>query len=268
VLVGETNVNELDTLVSYYGNGDDELDLAFNFPFINAGFEAEKLRAVLEETVSLLPQGAWPVWTGSNHDVSRLASRWAGGDPVKCRVALMMLLTLPGTPVLYQGDEIGLPDTELTADDVKDPVGLRYWPHYPGRDPARTPMPWRNQPGGGFTAPGATPWLPLGDVAGCNVELQRGDEDSLLNLTRALVAFRRATTDLQIGEYAPLPAPPGTWVYRRGEGITVALNLGEEKVTLGDTNGRIVLGTDGSRHGEVISDRLDLRPWEGVILRP
>jgi alpha-glucosidase len=266
LLLGETNVNELETLVSFYGNGADELHLGFNFPFINATFNAAELRAVLEKTESLLPEKAWPVWTGSNHDVSRLASRWAGGDPVKCRVALMMLLTLRGTPVLYQGDEIGLPDTEITADDLKDPVGLRYWPHYPGRDPVRTPMPWRDRPGGGFTAPGATPWLPIGDVGARNVELQRKDEDSILNLTRRLLALRRATPAIQLAGYVGLPSPSGTWVYRRGDAITIALNLSDAKATVDGTGGRVVLGTERSRDGEVLTDRLDLRPWEGVIV--
>jgi alpha-glucosidase len=178
----------------------------------------------------------------------------------------MMLLTLRGTPVLFQGDEIGLPDTKITAEDVKDPVGARYWPHYPGRDPARTPMPWRNQPGGGFTVPGATPWLPLGDVDACNVELQRDDEESLLSLTRALLAFRRSTTAVQLGGYAGVPSPPGTWLYRRGDDVTVALNLSDAEAAIDGSNGKIAIGTDRTREGEVIVGRLELRPWEGVVL--
>jgi alpha-glucosidase len=266
VLVGETNVNELDTMASYYGKGDDELHLAFNFPFINADFEAEQLRRVFETTLSLLPEQAWPAWTGSNHDVSRLASRWAGGDPVKCRAALMMLLTLPGTPVLYQGDEIGLPDTNLTVEQLKDPVGIRYWPGYPGRDPVRTPMPWRDEQGAGFTPPHVTPWLPLGDVGTHNVEAQRGRAGSLVNLTHELIALRRATPDLQIGAYTRLPAPTGVWRWRRGDTTTVVLNLSETGTTLDDAIGRIALGTDPNRNAEAVSGTLDLRPWEGAII--
>ena len=98
VLLGETNVEALETLATFYGDGHDELSLGFNFPFIEAPFEADALRAVVERTEALLPAGVWPVWTGSNHDVSRLATRWAGGHPDKVRVALLMLLTLRGTP--------------------------------------------------------------------------------------------------------------------------------------------------------------------------
>jgi alpha-glucosidase len=266
LLLGETNVNEVETMVSFYGKGEDELHLAFNFPFINADFEAKSLREVLETTESLLPDGAWPVWTGSNHDVSRLASRWAGGDPLKCRAALLMLLTLRGTPVLYQGDEIGLPDAKLTVDELRDPIGHRYWPHYPGRDPVRTPMPWRDELGGGFTAQGVAPWLPIGDFGSHNVESQRREESSLLNLTRELIALRRATPDLQLGDYSRLPAPPGTWAWRRGEATAILLNLSGNDAVCRELNGRIVLGTDLGRAGELVSGRLDLRPWEGAIL--
>jgi alpha-glucosidase len=179
----------------------------------------------------------------------------------------MMLLTLRGTPVLYQGDEIGLPDATLSVDELKDPIGHRYWPHYPGRDPVRTPMPWRDELGGGFTAPGVTPWLPVGDFGRHNVESQRGEDGSLLNLTRELIALRRATADLQVGDYTRLPAPPGTWAWRRGEATAILLNLSATDAVCREVNGSIVLGTDLGRVGELVSGRLDLRPWEGAILR-
>ena len=81
LLIGETNVEKLPTLMQFYGNGHDELHGGFNFVFINAPFEAAALRAVVEDTEALLPEGAWPIWTASNHDVSRLSTRWAAGDP-------------------------------------------------------------------------------------------------------------------------------------------------------------------------------------------
>ena len=149
------------------------MHLAFNFNFISAPFEAAAMRAVVEETEAALPPGAWPAWTGSNHDMFRFPTRWAGDDPDKARAALLMLLGLRGTPVLYQGDEIGQLDATLTQEDLRDPLGVRYWPYYAGRDAGRTPMQWRDVPGGGFTDPGVVPWLPLGDLARHNVESQR-----------------------------------------------------------------------------------------------
>ncbi len=147
LLIGETNVEQLPVLMDFYGDGHDELHGGFNFVFINAPFEADALRAVVEETEALLPEGAWPIWTGSNHDVSRLATRWASGDVAKVKLALLLLLTLRGTPFLYQGDEIGLVDGTLQREDVLDAVGVRFWPYYKGRDAERTPMPWNARTG-------------------------------------------------------------------------------------------------------------------------
>jgi alpha-glucosidase len=266
LLLGETNVDDVETTVSYYGRGDDELHLAFNFPFINAAFTAGALRTVVETTESLLPPAAWPVWTGSNHDVSRLATRWADGDARKVRAALLLLFTLRGTPVLYQGDEIGLPDTPLAREDLHDPVGVRYWPAYPGRDPMRTPMQWSDGPGGGFTRPGVKPWLPFGDLSAYNVEAERHDPTSILTFTRDLMNLRRQRGDLHSGAYSTLPSPPGTWVWRRGAGTIVAINFSDERAEIPGLQGRVAFGTDTTRQGASVAGGLQLGSWEAVIV--
>ncbi len=263
VLVGETPV-KVDKLAEYYGDGDDELNLAFNFPFITAPLDAAAMRQVVEDTEALLPPGAWPAWTGSNHDMSRFASRWANGDERKARLALLMLLCLRGTPVLYQGDEIGQCDSPVGNDDLRDPLGVRYWPAYAGRDAMRTPMPWRAGPGGGFTDPGTRPWLPLGPTEGRNVDAQRSDPGSMLFLARDLIALRRHTPELHAGRYATMAAPDGVWAWRRGDHVMVALNMSGGGVTLPGTRGRIRVGTDRTRDGEAF-DGLTLRAWEGVV---
>ena len=265
VLLGETNVESLEVLASYYGAGDDELHMGFNFPFIEAPFEAGALSAIVERTEALLPPGAWPVWTGSNHDVSRLATRWAGGDGAKVRLALLMLLTLRGTPVLYQGDEIGLPDGELTHEDILDPVGLRYWPYYAGRDPERTPMPWDAGPHGGFTPAPSVPWLPLADSP-ANVADQRGDPGSVLSLVRDVIALRRRSPDLRAGDYTRLPGAEGLWAWRRGSDTVVALNLSSVPVVFDlPLPGRVVAGTVREREGSATGDTVRLDGWEGVV---
>ncbi|HSS10171.1 MAG TPA: alpha-amylase family glycosyl hydrolase [Acidimicrobiales bacterium] len=266
LLLGETNVDDVETTISFYGHGNDEVQLAFNFPFINAEFEAEPLRAVVQLTEALIPPSAWPVWTASNHDVSRLATRWAKGDGRKIRAALVLLLTLRGTPVLYQGDEIGLPDTHLAREDLLDPVGVRFWPAYAGRDPVRTPMPWQNQPGGGFTPAGVKPWLPLGDVSACNVDAQRDDPGSVLTLARELIALRRATPDLQNGDYVSLSSPPEVWAWRRGATTVIVVNLSDHETVMDGRNGRIALSTNRGRHGQALSGGLELGPWEAGII--
>ena len=223
VLMGETYV-DLHQLPPYWQH----LDLAQNFAFLRAPFALEKLRPVVERTMAAIPAGRQPVWFGSNHDHSRMATRWAGGDEAKHRAALFLLLTLPGVAILYQGDEIGLEDGVVPPGRILD-IGD------PPRDPERTPMPWTRS-GDEWV----DPWLPLGDTSR-NVEDQQNDPDSILAYTRALIAERKAFTD---GGYETLDAPAGVWAYRRGE-KTCALNLSAKPAVY-----------DGAK----------LAAWEGAIL--
>ena len=253
MLIGETPVEKSDDLARFYGLAADELHLAFNFPFITAPLEAGPLRRIVEATEALLPADAWPVWTGSNHDMSRLATRWAGADPRKVRVALMMLLALRGTPVLYQGDEIGLGDVAVAREQLRDPLGVKYWPAYAGRDSMRTPMHWRDAPGGGFTDPTVVPWLPLGDTCAANAEHQRADPASVLSFTRDLISLRRRREELRAGSYSALEAPDDVWAWRRGAKIVVVLNMSESSVELPGLAGEILIATDRSRDGEPVT---------------
>jgi alpha-glucosidase len=268
VLVGETPVEPVGALAAYYGDGRDELHLAFNFPFISAPLEVPAMRAIVEATEAALPEGAWPVWTGSNHDMSRFATRWAADDPARARVALFLLLVLRGTPVLYQGDEIGLGDVDVAHEDMRDPLGVRYWPHYAGRDGMRTPMPWRNAPGGGFTDPGVRPWLPFGDLGVANMEDQRADPGSMLHLARDLIALRRTTPDLSAGAYRSLPTGAGTWAWTRGGRTVVALTMTDGPGVVEGITGRVRMGTDRTRDGAPVTGTLHLRGWEAVVVEP
>jgi alpha-glucosidase len=265
LLLGETNIEDLQTMASYYGKGDDELHLAFNFPFIESTLDANAMSGIVATIEELLPRQAWPVWTGSNHDIARFATSWAGGDRSRTRVAMMMLLALRGTAVLYQGDEIGLTATNLEREELLDPVGLRFWPAYAGRDQYRTPMHWTAGVGAGFTAPGVKPWLPFGDLS-VNVETQQGDAGSLLHLTRDLLSLRRSTPDLGRGSYLRVSSPDGTWRWRRGTTVEVALNLSEQAVTVADLTGRVLIGTDRGRDGARLGGETRLGPWEGVVV--
>jgi alpha-glucosidase len=262
VLVGETYVFDLDQLLPYYGNGEDELHLAFNFLFIHSDLDAARLRAIVERMEAGLPEAAWPVWTGSNHDAGRLATRWAGGDAAKARVALLLLLALRGTPFLYYGDEIGLPEVAIDPARSLDPVPHRTGDPTRGRDGCRTPMQWTAEPGAGFTS-GEAPWLPFGDPAAVNVADQRADPGSTLNLVRDLIALRRARGDLTRGAYATLPAPDGAWVWRRGERTVVAVNLSDRDVVV-DAAGTVLVATDRRRDGARFDGTLP--PWSGAVL--
>jgi alpha-glucosidase len=257
ILLGETYVLDVRSINRFYGQGD-ELNLAFNFTYLHAPFKASALAQVVTESERTIPADGWPVWTLSNHDVPRVMSRWAGGDERKLRCALLSLLTLRGTPVLYYGDEIGMPDTPLRKTDLHDPAPR-------GRDPERTPMHWTGDPGGGFTNPGVRPWLPIGDVTARNVAHQRGDRSSTLTFVRDLIAVRRQRPDLRSGSYRQLPSPPEVWAWQRGGGTTIALNLSGASVRIPAIAGTIIIGTTRSRDGERVDGGLALGPWEGAI---
>lgn len=271
VLLGETHVFDLDALAGFYGAGD-ELHLAFNFPFLFAPFDASALRSIVERVEALL-DAHWPVWTLSNHDTSRFPTRWCANDPDRVRCALLLLLTLRGTPVVYYGDELGLPDTAVPPDRMRDSVTRAHHPVV-NRDAARTPMPWTAEPGGGFTRAGVEPWLPFGDLDACNVAAQREDPHSVLDLVRDLIELRRARPDLRVGAYRDAGSKGALWAYRRGEGVLVALNLGDEpqRVALPSSRAgaeraaRIAITTDRAGEGEPLDGALELGSWRGAVV--
>jgi alpha-glucosidase len=213
----------------------EHLDTAFVFELMFARWRADAVAAVIERGAAL----GRASWMLSNHDFSRIGSR-IGED--QQRVAAMLLLTLPGTAFVYQGDEIGLLDGP-----GGDPPEDRY-----GRDRARHPMQWTADPSGGFTT--GAGWLPPVDPAVRSVAAQTGAPASVLELYRALIRLRRALTggiDILEADEA------GLLVYRRGD-RTVALNLGDGERPV-DVAGRVELATTPG------VDPRRLGPGEGVV---
>ncbi|MEA2323313.1 MAG: alpha-glucosidase [Solirubrobacteraceae bacterium] len=256
ILLGETNTHDLEGLSRYYGEtAGDELHMAFNFPFMSQEFAPGPIRAIVEQTERTLPRHAQPVWTTSNHDAARFASRWCGDDPRKVRVALMLLLSLRGTPLLYYGDELGLPDVPVAREVARDPLAAGTLPGKDGRDPCRTPMPWDASEHFGFGT--ADPWLPAGDRAGRTVADQDADPGSTLQLTRRLIALRAGEPDLRRAPVRFCDAADGLLVFDRGD-VRVILNFSERAHPLGDGEPLVATGpTPGGLLG----------PWQGVVVR-
>jgi alpha-glucosidase len=265
VLLGETWVFDVASLVRFYGDGANELDLALNFPFMFADLDPS-LRSIVAALEGEIPSGAWPAWAGSNHDVGRFPTRWGRGDERRTRAALLILLTLRGTPLLYYGDEIGMPEVPVPRDRLLDPVGIRGWPEDRGRDGARTPMRWTPEANGGFTRAGVDPWLPVGDAASGNVGDQRDDPSSMLHLCRDLIAVRRARPDLTRGAYVPIDAPTGVWAWRRGAATVVAANLSDHAAQISVGPGAVHLSTRREHDGRTVGTSLTLEPWEAVVM--
>jgi alpha-glucosidase len=260
VLIGET-FGTFGQLMAYYGERNDGFHLPFNFELLTTPWRAEPIAAYVDLYETELPPGAWPNWVLSSHDRSRVASRIG---VAQARVAAMLLLTLRGTPTIYQGDELGMEDVPIPPDAVQDPwernvpgLGL-------GRDPVRVPIRWDGSPHGGFTT--GRPWLPPATDPGLVVTTQEADPASMLSLHRALVALRRAEPALSVGGYRTVSVDDDVFVYERVHAdrtLLVALNLSSEPRPL-PVAGRSLLSTDPAR--PVGDEPEELGADEGVVL--
>ncbi len=302
VLIGE------DEDPSYHGSGDDELQLLFNFGLMRTErLSAPHIRANQAERLAVLPPGAWPCNTLGNHDGRRLWSRYGDGanDAALARLHLALMATLRGTPVLYNGEEIGMTDLELDRlDQFRDTAALAQYEllttvrglsadaalasvRRTTRDRCRNPMQWDSALHGGFCPPGVSPWLPVNPdhARGVNATDQQQDPASLLHFYRRMLALRRATPALVAGDYRALDERnPEVLAFLRvdpasGQRCLVALNLSAQAQTsdtgLGDTQlgatglggapARLLLSTAADRPATLPVDRLALAPHEVFI---
>ena len=216
-----------------FTRGDDLINTAYGFTFLDLKeLSAPAIRQAVEFFQSR--NGSWPSWTFNNHDCPRVVSRWGSGhDPVQLpKTLLALLLALRGTVFLYQGEELGLPQADLSLEQLKDPEAIANWPDTLGRDGARTPMPWRGRDkGGGWVD---DPWMPLDDAhyALC-VERQREDPDSTLNFCRRLLRFRKRHPAFVEGSIEFGESPDDVLAFIRAcpaESLLCVFNLGTTEV--------------------------------------
>ena len=235
----------------------DELHGAFNFDFLACPWDATALRACIDDTLdSHAPVGAPPSWVLSNHDVTRVVTRYGRADTTfsfaakrigtptdlalglrRARAAALLVAALPGTLYVYQGEELGLPEVEdLPPEHLQDPMHFQSGGTDPGRDGCRVPLPWEGtQPPYGFGPADSTPWLPQPVTwATLTVAAEDGDPTSMLSLYRDVIALRR---DRLVGNEEPphwLPQPDGVLAFRRGDiGCVVNLSPGPVQLPAG-----------------------------------
>ena len=203
-------------------------------------------------------------WVLGNHDKPRLASRIGRAQ---ARIAAMLLLTLRGTPTIYQGEEIGMADVSIPRDRVVDSWEINVPGLGLGRDPERTPMQWDASAHAGFSS--VEPWLPVGsDYRRINVTSEKADATSMLSLYRALIALRRAEPALAIGSYVPLAAGERVLSYERrhaGRALRIALNMSAEAACT-DLHGPVLLSSYLDRKGARADGGHELRPAEGIVV--
>lgn len=281
MMVGEVYTDDAATAASYCGNGGDALHMAFNFNFLFQPWKAQNIFKSALEWYKILPEGAWPNFTFSNHDNLRHIFRYRRGrwTAARAKVAAALLMTLRGTPFIYYGEELGMTGGKLRRRDMKDPLSIRTWPlRRFRRDMARTPMQWDDSKNSGFS--GGTPWLPVDEkYTAVNVRRQKEDRDSLLSFYKNLIWLRKGHEALQSGDIAFFEdLLPDLLVYARSgakEKIIVALNFTGRKKNFdfrrcprdGEAGDVRVLAGTRREAGEALEPdgAAELEPYEVVI---
>ena len=257
--VAEVGGAEPDREMKSFTEGDQHFNSAYGFDFLYAEKLTPSLvRKALENWPST-PGTGWPSWAFSNHDAPRWISRWApkGQEDAYARMAMLLFACLRGNIILWQGEELGLQQVEIPFEKLQDPEAIANWPLTLSRDGTRTPMPWMAQDEqGGFSC--SDPWLPLGETnLSLAVDRQEQDPNSLLHLTRRLVAMRNAHPTLRTGTCEVLLADDCRLVLRRtgGSDVFVAVfNLSGDTAPWPDVagnNGSIIESINGAALGHL-----------------
>jgi alpha-glucosidase len=229
--VAEVGGDHAEREMKAFTQGPARLNSAYGFNFLYA---PDLTPALVRETIDQWPDApdmGWPSWAFENHDAPRAVSRWCAPEDAAgfARMKMLLLMCLRGNVFLYYGEELGLDQVEIGFDDLRDPEAIANWPMTLSRDGARTPMPWaRDEVGAGFTT--GKPWLPLGVTNRARaVDVQQADPDSLLNLTRRLIAFRADSAALSIGTMRVIEASEMLLAFERGaagERLLCVFNMG------------------------------------------
>lgn len=250
VLVAEAWVPDPERLARYVRT--DEMHQAFNFDFLSSAWDAASYRRVITETMAAnAAVGAPTTWVLSNHDVVRHVTRLAREDTSdtegisatdpqpdaalglrRGRAATLMMLALPGSAYLYQGEELGLPEHTAVPDDLRqDPIWFRSERDQVGRDGCRIPMPWiGDAPGAGFSPTGRT-WLPQPDsYASLAVDRQVGVPGSTWSMYHDALRLRHQY-GLGLGHLTWEQAPEHVVCFDNGE-VRVMVNIGGDPVPL------------------------------------
>lgn len=274
VMIGEIWLN-LEERLTYYGDGD-EFHMPFNFSLLGSSdfvnpkqWSAEYVRKEVDAYEKALKDNQWPNYVLGNHDVQRVASR-VGEE--QTRLASMLLLTLRGTPTIYNGDEIGMVDGDIIEGDIHDPQGHRLGLHM-SRDFCRTPLQWDDSPLAGFSLVETdSTWLPVThDYKTRNIKAQMKDASSLWSLVQQLLAFRKNSQAILAGRYQSLDSSEGCFVYLRehdDEQLAIALNFTNEmkQLTL-PFSGDILMTTHTNSNAQLDDGVVILGANEGVIIR-
>lgn len=264
MMVGEVGEGgELATrLMAEYTEGTDKLHLCYSFELLSPNYTAAHIRNAVQSYRDATADGT-ACWSFSNHDVPRHVTRWAEHALSKedlAKQAAAMLMSFEGAVGVYQGEELGQEDTELTYDELTDPPGLRFWPEIKGRDGCRTPMVWsENAPHGGFSP--AKPWLPVKEPQLARaVDAGEAADDSVLKAYRETINFRKTNEALLEGKTEFLNLPEPILAFHRTaecQKLTCVFNLSNTEKSLKIEGAASLTGPSNSR---LENDTLILNP--------
>ncbi len=271
-MVGEIGDDDGLARVAEYTQGRDLLHMAYCFDLLGPAHDARYLHRVLERFDQVVGDG-WPSWALSNHDVVRVATRWGGARPDArlLQLAAAMQMSLRGSPCIYQGDELGLPEAELEREQLVDPYGIEMWPEFKGRDGCRTPFPWAAAaPQAGFSRAART-WLPVAAPhTALAVDLQDADPGSLLNFYRGLLRWRRTCKPLVKGSLRLLAPHDQVLAYERahdGRRVLCAFNFSDRSASFEVDPGfkGVVAGGSGLTGARMRGASIEFEPWGGLF---
>jgi alpha-glucosidase len=255
-------------ILGEYTAGDDKVQMCYAFEFLaNDTVTAARARDVLNQMQAAAPEG-WACWAFSNHDVKRHLSRWNLG-PSAVRLHTTLMMCLRGSICLYQGEELGLAEAELSYEDLRDPYGIEFWPEFKGRDGCRTPMVWRHDElNGGFSS--GRPWLPVaGEHVRHAVSAQEADPATLLHHYRRAIAFRHSHEALLTGRLEDLAAAGTVLSFRRVVGrqeVFCAFNLSDEPARIAYPDGTwLTIGAELNSGGPAPDGIIHLGPWQPCL---
>ena len=237
----------------------------FNFEGMQIPYDAAAFRLLINQFQMLMQGKLRPFYCFGNHDKPRLASRV--GVP-QARLIAMLQLTLPGIPVIYYGDELGMQDVAIPPDKVRDPFEKQQPGLGLGRDPNRTPMQWSPQPNAGFST--AQPWLPVADTyKTVNVESESNDPHSLFAMYKALLELRHSLA-IKSGKYEEWSGSDayifGFSRVHQDERLFILLNMSDRVIECdADTHGALLYSTHASV--ETGAKGVILQPHQGILIR-
>jgi len=230
-----------------YTDGDSRLHSAYGFDFLYAGRLTPELVARVAQDWPEQPGTGWPSWAFENHDAPRALSRWAPPEHAErfARTKMLLLTAMRGSIILFQGEELGLPQVDVPFEQLQDPEAIANWPQTLNRDGVRTPLPWQSDALNlGFTT--GDPWLPAGEEhRPLAVDRQEGDPASMLAFTRRCLDLRSKSPALRLGSMKVIEAGEQMLRFERvhdGQRLLCSFNLSDGPAPV-DASGAMLLSS-------------------------